>query len=314
MKILLPGASGFIGSFLLEKMSNHEVTAIGRRKIDCCNSYYYRELTGTENYSDCLLDVDVVIHAAARAHVLIDRSKNTLVEYRKVNTEGTLNLASQASKLGVKRFIYLSSIGVNGNISNKPFTESDFAAPHNDYALSKYEAELGLIDISIKTNMEIVIIRPPLVYGPNPPGNFSTLLGVIKKSYPLPLACITQNKRSLIALENLVDFILLCANYKKTPQAANQTFLISDGEDVSTAELFKRVAKAYGKRSWLLPFPPLLLHLGAKVLGKQDMANSLLASLQVDNSKAYKLLGWKPLITMDEQLQKIVEYDEEVAT
>jgi nucleoside-diphosphate-sugar epimerase len=309
LKILLTGASGFIGSALLKSLSHHHVNLIGRRKFKTTFPFYTKELNESENYEECLSNVDVVIHAAARAHIIRKKLVDFSTEYHSVNTKGTLNLARQAASLAVKRFIYLSSIGVNGNASIQPFTELDKPAPHNHYALSKHEAEIGLLNIAIKSGMEVVIIRPPLVYGPNPPGNFASLINTIKKGYPLPLANLTQNKRSLVALENLVDFILLCTDYNKTPQAANQTFVISDGEDVSTAELFHRVAKAYGKKNHLLPFPVPLLRLAATLLGKQAIADSLLDSLQVDSSKARELLGWKPVVTMDEQLLKMARAD-----
>lgn len=309
MKILLSGASGFIGSALLKSLSRYHVTAIGRRRIDRCHAFYNKELSLSEDYSDCLPNINVVVHAAARTHLLNDKSADYLRLYREVNTEATLNLARQAKHFNCKRFIYFSTIGVNGSRSTNSFTEQDDPAPYNNSTLSKYEAEKGLLEIARQSNMEVVIIRPPLVYGPNPPGNFASLLNLIIKEYPLPLASVTDNKRSLIALDNLIDFILLCVDYKKTPKAANQVFIISDCEDVSTAELFCRTSKAYGKKSRLFPFPISLLRLSAKLLGKQEMADRLLGSLQVDSSKARELLGWKPVITMNKQLRKMAEAD-----
>jgi len=309
LNILLTGASGFIGSALFKSLKNHQVTAIGRRKIECCHSFYEKELSSTEDYSDCLSNIDIVIHSAARAHVISDKLTDSFADYRAVNTEGTLNLARQAANYNCKRFVYLSSIGVNGLYSKQPFTEADIPYPHNAYARSKCEAEKGLLEIADRENMEVVIIRPPLVYGPMPPGNFASLLEIIKKGYPLPFRSVTNNKRSLIAVNNLVSFILLCADYKNTSVAANEIFVISDGDDVSTKELFERIAKAYGKKSPLFFFPPVLLRLVARVLGKQDIADRLLSSLQVDSSKARELLGWKPVVTMNEQLQEIVKAD-----
>jgi nucleoside-diphosphate-sugar epimerase len=311
MKYLVIGAGGFLGYAIANNidskllyLSARKPTAINCEKeylCDICDAAALRKILDN--------DISVVIHCAARAHIIKDTRPDSLSAYREVNTHAALNFAKQAAQSGVRRFVFISSIGVNGSVSAKPFSELDMPNPHNDYALSKFEAEKGLLEIASKTDMDVVIIRPPLVYGPNPPGNFSTIIKLIKKKYPLPLDSITQNKRSLIALENLIDFILICSDYKKTSQAANQTFVISDGEDVSTAELFHRVAKAYGKKSRLFRFPFPLLRLGAKLLGKQDMADRLLGSLQVDSSKARDLLGWQPVITMEEQLRKMAEVD-----
>ena len=251
-------------------------------------------------------DIGVVIHCAARVHIIKDDSVDPLIEFRNVNRDATLTLARMAADAGVKRFIFLSSIGVNGNNNTHPFTESDSPNPQEPYAVSKYEAEEELLALAKTTEMEVVIIRPPLVYGENAPGNFGSLMKWMNKSIPLPFGAI-HNKRSLVALDNLVSFIIHCADYKKTPQAANQVFLISDGEDVSTTELLQKVAKAFGKKALLLPIPVSLMTLASKLLGKGDVANRLFGSLQVDSSKARELLGWKPVITMDEQLKKTAD-------
>ncbi|MDQ6995183.1 MAG: GDP-mannose 4,6-dehydratase, partial [Mariprofundaceae bacterium] len=245
----------------------------------------------------------VVIHAAARVHVMKDDSCDPLAEFRKVNVDGTLNLARQAAKAGVQRFIFLSSIGVNGNYTSKPFTENDPVTPHDPYSIAKYEAELALIALGKAEGMEIVIIRPPLVYACHAPGNFKKLIETVDKGLPLPLGAV-HNQRSLVALDNLVDFICLCT---KHPKAANEVFLISDGEDVSTTELLQKVAKAMGKKARLMPVPVPFMRFVAKLLGKSDVADRLFGSLQIDSSKAHNLLGWQPVITMDEQLTKIVK-------
>ncbi len=195
---------------------------------------------------EALCGIDIVIHTAARVHVMNDDASEPLEEFRKVNRDATLILARLAADSGVKRFVFLSSIGVNGNNNFKPFTEHDQPAPHDLYAISKWEAEEGLLALALETGMEVVIIRPPLVYGPNAPGNFGNLVKWMKKSIPLPFGAI-QNKRSLVALDNLVDFIALCADREKSPKAANQVFLISDNEDVSTTQLLRKVAKAQHK-------------------------------------------------------------------
>ena len=208
----------------------------------------------------------------------------------------------------MKRFIFISSIKVNGEMTlvDLPFKPNDNYIPTDPYGLSKYEAEQGLLTIAEETGMEVVIIRPPLIYGPNVKANFASMMKWVNKSIPLPFGAI-HNKRSLVALDNLVSFIIHCADYKKTPQAANQVFLISDGEDVSTTELLQKVAKAFGKKALLLAVPVSLMTLSAKLLGKGDVANRLFGSLQVDSSEARELLGWEPVITMDEQLNKTAD-------
>lgn len=320
MKFLITGYTGFIGGALVKHLLEREHVSVralvrecpennisGRLELMQVNDISTESLCG-KYFSG----VSVVVHCAARAHVMKDNLTDPLIAYKNINTHGTLNLARQAARYGVKRFIFLSSIKVNGDLtlpSCSPFTEIIDGPPDDPYGLSKYEAELGLLDIAKSSEIEVVIIRPPLVYGPYVKGNFATFLDFAKKNYPLPLKSIRNNKRSLIALENLINFLLFCTDYKKTPQAANHIFVISDGEDVSTAELFERITKAYGKKSRLLPFPPTLLRLVAIAFGKQGIADRLLGSLSVDNSKACDLLGWKPVITMDEQLRKIAEAD-----
>jgi len=310
-RLLITGYSGFVGNGVADKLKNNYHLNLLGRKLSNLGTTYIRNLDAISSYSDALESVDVVIHCAARVHIMDDTASDPLAQFMAVNTEGTLNLAKQAVVAGVKRFIFLSSIKVNGEATgDKPFVESMVNYDNADpYSLSKWRAEQGLLKLAKNTCMEVVIVRPPLVYGPNVKGNFSSIVQLVNRQVPLPLKLVTGNKRSLVALDNLVDFILLCADYKNTPQAANQTFVISDGEDVSTAELFRRVASAYGKKSRLFSFLPSLLRLGAKLLGKQDVADRLTGSLQVDSSKARALLGWKPVITMDEQLRKMAEAD-----
>jgi len=312
--ILLTGSTGFIGSaisrYLLGDMiafkgvSRHERKIIENEKV-----HYAFQINDDTNWLEALNDVDVVVHVAGKAHVMKSINNESLAEYKSLNVDGTLSLARQCAENGVKRFIFISTINVNGAFTVKPFTAGDDPDPIDTFAQFKWKAEKALWNIQQATGMEVIIIRSPLVYGPSVKGNFASIIQLIKKGIPLPLGCTTKNKRSFIALENLVDFILLCADYNKTPQAANQTFVISDGEDVSTAELFHRVAKGYGKKSRLFPFPVFLLRLGAKLLGKQDMADRLLGSLQVDSAKARDLLGWQPVITMDEQLRKMAKIE-----
>ncbi len=309
--ILLTGATGFVGkSTILRLLATglYSIVAVSRREnvdlplgdklVLTCG-----DIAQKADWTAVLKGVDVVVHAAGRAHVTNDACADPLYEFRRVNTQGTLTLARQAAESGVKRFVFISSIGVNGSHSTCPFTEMDIPSPAEPYAVSKLEAEQGLFLVANGSGMEVVIIRPPLVYGPNAPGNFGTLMRWVKKGVPLPLGAI-YNKRSLVALDNLVDFILTCIEH---PAAANQTFLVADGEDISTTELLRRVGHALGKPARLIPVPPGLLLLCASLLGKQAIAQRLCGTLQVDISKARELLGWKPPLSMDEGLRRVVE-------
>jgi len=254
--------------------------------------------------------VDVVVHAAARAHIMSDEANESLTEYRKVNRDATLSLACLAAESRVKRFVFISSVKVNGELtqSGLPFMPEVNKPPEDPYGLSKYEAEQQLLQIARQTGMEVVIIRPPLVYGPNVKGNFEVMVKWIKKGVPLPLGAV-HNQRSLVALDNLVDFIALCADKERSPKAANEVFLISDDKDVSTTELLKKVASAYGVKSILLPIPVWIMRIAAKLLGKGSVADRLFGDLQIDSSKANELLKWHSVITMDEQLKKMAGSD-----
>ncbi|NQY25957.1 MAG: SDR family oxidoreductase [Piscirickettsiaceae bacterium] len=311
MKILLTGSTGFVGKALTTELLRQEknIVASVRRHSNELSSKIKQVITGelspTINWHDALNNVDVVIHLAARVHVMNDESSDPLTEFRRVNTEATLDLARQAAEVGVKRFIFISSIKVNGEMTGaeKIFMANDNFIPTDPYGLSKYEAEQGLLALVKKTGMEVVIIRPPLVYGVGVKANFASMIKWVKKGVPLPFGAI-QNQRSLIALDNLVSFIIHCIDH---PKAANEVFLISDDEDVSTTELLQKVAKALGKKAVLLPIPVSLMHFVAKLAGKSELAIRLFGSLQVDSSKARDLLGWKPVITMEEQLKKMVK-------
>jgi UDP-glucose 4-epimerase len=234
-----------------------------------------------------------------------DKAADPLTEFRKVNVEGTLNLARQAAEAGVRRFIYISSIKVNGEQTflGQLFTEDDLPAPLDPYSISKYEAEEGLRKLAQQTGMEIVIIRPPLVYGPGVKANFLAMMRWLRKGVPLPLGAI-HNQRSFVALDNLVDLIVTCIDH---PAAANQTFLVSDGEDLSITGLLRRMGLALGRPARLIPVPVFLLTAGAALVGRRDMAQRLCGSLQVDISKAQTLLGWKPPISVDEGLHRTAQ-------
>ncbi|RRV21160.1 SDR family oxidoreductase [Pseudomonas sp. s199] len=307
-KICLTGSSGFVGSRLLyelKQVTTFQVAGLCRRLPhgrDCSGLHAMGDLQEAD-LSTPLSGVDVLIHAAARAHIMKDEVADPLAEYRRVNVEGTLNLACQAVAAGVKRFVFISSIGVNGNISTRPFRVDDQPNPAEPYAQSKWEAEQGLMKLAAETSMEVVIIRPPLVYGPDAPGNFGSLVRWIEKGVPLPLGAI-HNKRSLVGIDNLVDLIIHCLDH---PAAANQVFLAGDGEDISTAELLRGVGRAMGKPARLIPVPAGLLQFGATLLGRKAMAQRLLGSLQVDISKTRELLDWKPPYTVEEGLRRCFE-------
>jgi nucleoside-diphosphate-sugar epimerase len=237
--------------------------------------------------------------------MLDDRAERPLEVFRAINTAGTVRLAQQAAEMGIRRFVFLSSIGVNGVRSTRPFTEADAPAPQEPYAVSKLEAEHALMQIAEKTGMEVVILRPPLVYGPDAPGNFGRLLGAVRRGLPLPLGAVTHNRRTLVALDNLVDLIVTCVTH---PAAANQIFLAGDSEDLSTADLLRRLAQALAVPLRLLPVPVWLLSATATMLGKRAMIDRLCGSLQVDISKARELLGWSPPLSVDEALRRTASH------
>jgi nucleoside-diphosphate-sugar epimerase len=310
MNILLTGATGFLGSRLAEKLqsrSEFNLTAAVRRPVEIRGARIVevRALDADTDWSTALTNQRVVIHAAARAHIIKDEAVDPLAKYRRINVEGTLKLAQQAATSGVKRFIFISSIKVNGEQSSlgKPFTAHCSPAPEDAYGISKWEAEMGLKQLAAETGLEVVIIRPPLVYGPGVKGNFASMLKLVERGLPLPLGAI-HNQRSLVALDNLVDLIITCIEH---PAAANEVFLAGDGHDISTTELLQSVAKAMGKPSRLIYIPESLLMLGAVALGKRAVAQRLLGSLQTDISKAQTLLGWEPPISMKEGLRRCIE-------
>lgn len=306
-QLLITGASGFIGSRLCE-CATQEGYSIRRalRHSGEWDGVVVGNLGGDTNWLTALDSIKIVVHMAARVHVMSDTSNYPLNEFRKVNTAGTLNLARQAADLGVKRFIYLSSIKVNGEttLQGARFTPDDIFVPTDPYALSKYEAEQGLLKLAEETNMEVVIIRPPLVYGQNVKANFLSMMKWLYKGIPLPFGAI-HNNRSLVALDNLVDLILNCVDHSA---AANQVFLVSDGEDLSTTELLKRVSNALGKKPRLLAINQQLLELVLTLIGKKALAQRLCGSLQVDISKAKTLLNWTPPVSVDEGLRKTARY------
>ena len=308
--ILLTGATGFLGRRLvkaLQAKSDVRLTISLRRtvEIDAAQIIEVQGLDGNTDWSYALAYQQLVIHAAARTHIIKDKVIDPLLEYRRVNVDGTINLARQAAAAGVNRFIYISSIKVNGEQTEftKPFTADDVPAPEDDYGISKAEAEVALQQVADETGMEVVIIRPPLVYGPGVKGNFANLIKVVQTGIPLPLGNV-HNQRSLVAIDNLVDLIITCVDH---PAAANNVFLAGDGQSLSTTELLQGIAAALGKPSRLIPLPQSLLMFGATLLGKRTVAQRLLGSLQVDISKARDVLGWEPPISVQEGLRRCFE-------
>lgn len=309
MRILVTGGTGFLGSGLIDALlenSEYCVVAAVRRRVFAAlgEIAIVGEIDALTNWRPFLSNVEVVIHTAARAHVINETARNPLDAFRHTNVHGTLNLACQAATAGVRRFIFISSIGVNGNYSTKPFTELDECNPRTPYAISKMEAEIGLRQIAADSDMEMVIVRPPLIYGANAPGNFRRLMRLVASGVPLPLGAL-HNQRSLVALDNLVDLIVTCLHH---PAAANQTFLVSDGQDLSITELLKRTAEAMGKRANLIPVPVPILLTCARLLGKHDIVQQLCSSLQLNIAKIRDRLDWMPPVTVDQALKEAVEH------
>lgn len=300
MKVLITGSEGFIGRHLSSEVSaRHSVIRHGRKQINSyvTGSYFQMEVNSQSEWRECLSGVDVVIHLAGLAHS--KDSKQVSVD--EINVKGTLRLAEQALAEGVNRFIFISTIGVLGNKTTFPFNEKSPEIPHSEYASSKLRAEKELLDLARKTNLEVVIIRPVLVYGDMAPGNFSKLKSLIKKSPILPFGLVNNN-RSFISVDNLVSFIQLCVDH---PKAKNEVFCISDGVDVSIKEFTNLIAASLSKKVIQLPVPLWLMKYTGRLLSKKDMVEQLVGDLQVDVSKAKRLLGWTPLETMQQAMNKI---------
>jgi len=309
-QVMLTGANGFVGRALCAQAASRglAVCAITRVVCELPGAGRSLPLGAMDEHTDwhtALAGIGAVVHLAARVHVMADKATNPLYEFRRVNVQGTLNLARQAAAAGVRRFVFISSVKVNGEATRpgNAFTADDAPAPLDAYGISKMEAEQGLRSIATETGMELVIIRPPLVYGPGVKANFASMMRWLKRGVPLPLGAI-HNQRSLVALGNLVDLIVTCLTH---PAAANQTFLVSDGEDVSTTELLRRMGQAMHRPARLIPVPAGLLMQAAALVGKGDMAQRLCGSLQVDIEKTRRLLGWQPPLTLDQGLKKAAE-------
>lgn len=309
--VLITGANGFIGRALCAAFVRRGFVVKGavRETFELPMGVIpvvVGNLDGETNWSDALTGVDVVIHLAARAHVLIESAINPQQEFLKVNAAGTQHLATWAANMDVKRFVYVSSIGVNGlnTEAGRAFTEADVPNPHNAYTLSKWEAERALHRISAESKLEIVILRPPLVYGVAAPGNFAEMLRVIFKGIPLPLASV-HNLRSLIYIDNLIDALILCATHSA---AAGQTYLVSDGEDISTPDLLRHLGIAMGHPVRLFSFPHKLLSFAAATVGKTEQVKRLTGSLQINSGKIRRELNWIPPYSLQQGLQATAEW------
>jgi nucleoside-diphosphate-sugar epimerase len=300
MTILVTGSKGFIGSAVTDRL-NQSYTVIGHgqcsNKHEESDSFIKVDINSQSDWSNHLINVDTIIHLAAVAH----NNSSNLSYINEVNVKGAVNLAQQAAKSGVRRFIFISSIGVLGNSTSTPYDESSIISPHSDYAESKALAEQKLLKISKETGLDVVIIRPVLVYGLGAPGNFAMLVNLVSKTPCLPFA-LCKNERSFISVDNLADFILTCIEH---PKAKNQLFCISDGNDVSILEFTNEIAKGLNTRLKQIPVPLVLFKLIGKITGRDEQIGQLIGNLQVDISKAKKTLGWKPPFTMAETLKKL---------
>lgn len=305
--IFLTGATGFVGGAILKRLVAEKYTVVAALRNgpqlleDNVKIVHVESFDDATSWKDSLDGVDVVIHAAARVHVMNDVEADPLEAFRRVNVEGTLNLARHALKAGVRRFVFISSIKVNGEgtPAGVAYSPQDVPAPADPYGVSKMEAERGLRELAAESGMEVVVIRPVLVYGPGVKANFRSMMNWLDKGIPLPFGSI-HNKRSLVALDNLVDLIITCISH---PAAANQTFLVSDGDDLSTTQLLRKMASALDRPARLLPIPARALSGVAILLGKKSLSNRLCGSLQVDISKTRSLLGWSPIVSVDDALK-----------
>ncbi|RZP92732.1 NAD-dependent epimerase/dehydratase family protein [Vibrio vulnificus] len=302
MKILMTGSTGFIGNYLasLEIIDRYVVRIGEKHNFQSC--FAIDSLNAETNWDGAFEGIEVVIHLAGLAH----SNRFSEQDYEKVNVAGTLRLACEASKQGVRRFVFVSSIGVNGTYtSNEPFSVNSSVNPHNEYAQSKYNAELGLKKIAEESGLEVVIVRPTLVYGPDAPGNFGMLTKLIKRLPLLPFGLAT-NRRDFISVQNLADLLVTCATH---PNAAGHTFLASDSETVSTKEFTNAIAKGLDKKIFQLPVPVTLMRLAGKLIGKLAMIEQLYGNLEVDSSNIKEVLGWTPPFTMEQSMALLKHTD-----
>ncbi len=304
MKALVTGATGFVGASFVRRLIVEGVDAVGAVRSGAglpCAVARVGEIDGNTRWEPALAGVDAVVHLAARVHVMRETAKNSLAEFRRVNLDGTVNLARQAAAAGVRRFVYVSTVKVVGEESGKaPFTDASPCRPVDPYAISKLEAEKALLAIGRETGMEIVVLRPPLVYGPGVGGNFLRLLRLARTGVPLPFGMVA-NRRSMICLENLVDALYLCLS---APLAGDRAYLVSDGVALSTGELLRRLTRNMGKKSILMPVPPVLLLAAAVTLGMGREMRRLTTSLEIDDCRFRRETGWQPPAGVDYGLRK----------
>ncbi|OEC99709.1 SDR family oxidoreductase [Rhizobium sp. YK2] len=302
--ILVTGATGFVGQALCTELSRRRMEYRPVSRNSRPGFVAIGTMDRDTDWTDGLAGVDVVMHLAARVHVMNESAADPLAAFRAVNVDATVNLARQAAAAGVKRFVFLSSIKVNGEgtSAGRPFSASDAPHPEDAYGRSKLEAEGALLAISAETGMEVVIIRPPLVYGPGVKANFASLMRWAARPFPWPFGAV-RNRRSLIYVGNLVDFMLLSARH---PDAGNRVFLVSDGEDLSIGQLISKLSLAVGRKAWMLPVPPALLEGLGALLGRRAAAQRLLGSLQVDIGETRSITGWSPPYSVEEGLAATV--------
>ncbi len=311
--VLVTGATGFVGKALLKRLlddAQFRVRAAVRNEqsalADGVERVVVGELTPDTDWSIALKDVDAIIHLAARVHMMRETTADPLAEYRRVNGEGSLNLGRQAAQAGVRRLVFVSSIKVNGEATTagSPYRADDLPEPVDAYGISKREAEAGLLQLAASSKLEIAIIRPPLVYGPGVAANFLKLMQLVKLGLPLPFNNI-QNRRSLVALDNLVDLLILSARH---PAAANRVFMVSDGHDLSTSDLIRLIAKSMDRHLIMLPVPSKFLMWCSRMVGKPGIANRLVGSLEVDISVTKEILGWKPMVSPEVAVERTVRH------
>lgn len=304
--VLVTGASGFVGRALCQELTARGEAVRGAVRANAgAGQIAVGNLDGSTDWRAALQGCEVVIHLAARVHVMADTVADPMSAYREVNVAATLQLARQAHAAGVRRFVFVSSIKVNGEATTaQPYRASDVPAPVDPYGQSKLEAETALRQLCADTGMELVIVRPPLVYGPGVKANFAGLLRLVKLGVPLPMGLV-NNRRSMVSLGNLVDLLIVCADH---PAAAGQVFLISDGADASVADLIRMIGKGLGKRVLLLPLPVGLMSAGARLLGKSALAERLFGSLQVDIEPTCRTLGWIPPQSMQEGIDRTAQH------
>lgn len=306
MKVLVTGVSGFVGSATCVRLVTQGMDVVGTvrqlptQPLPGVDYRIVSDLNGDTDWRQALTGVGAIIHCAGRVHVMRETAADPLVAFRAANVAGTEQLARQAAVAKVRRFIFLSSVKVNGEGGSVAYCETDPPAPQDSYGISKYEAELGLREIAVETGMEMVMVRSPLIYGPGVKANFLALMRALARGIPLPLGAI-HNRRSMVALDNVVDLIVTCIQH---PAAVNETFLVSDGEDLSTTELIHRLACAMYRPARLVPVPATVLITGLMLLGKREMARRLCGTLQVDITKVRKVLGWIPPVSVDEGLRR----------